>query len=142
LVIFVGIIPCPIPSTAAESSSGLQDQFLENPDALFVDFEPCSSGLFSDTIPKTGESFFDEVFVEDLKIDSPEDSGEKPEGGSDRGVDSSTPVSQPIEKRKRVKMVAIKSSPRTSKPSAPVIEEISSSSSSLSGSDSEDPSFK
>ena len=51
---------------------------------------------------------------------------------------SSPPSSKPSRKSARI---ALKSVPRTSRSSAPVIEEISSSSS-LSGSDSEDPSFK
>ena len=52
---------------------------------------------------------------------------------------SSPKSSKPSRKSARI---AFSSTPRTSKPSAPVIEEISSSSSSLSGSDFEDPSFK
>ena len=112
LVVYVGTIPCPIPSEAVAGSSGFQDQFLENPETLLGDFEPCSSELFPETTQRTGDALFDDLFM-DLK----EDSGEKTEERPVQGDDSVPRVSQTGEKRKRVKMVARRTrTPRTRPP--------------------------
>ena len=37
LMVYVGTIPCPIPSAASADSSGFQDQFLENPETIVGD---------------------------------------------------------------------------------------------------------
>ena len=101
LVVYVGTIPCPIPSEADVGSSGLQDQLLENPETLLEDFEPCSSEPFPEITQRTGDVFFDDLFA-----DLEEDSGEKSEGSPVQKEDSVPLVSQSGEKRKRVKMVA------------------------------------
>ena len=167
LVVHVGTIPCPIPSETDDSSSGLQDKILKNPEITVETSEPCSSLPLPETSQRTGD-----VFVEDLSMDLQGDSEEE---SPVLGDDSVPLTSQTGEKRKRVKMVArrkrtprprppsrscpsstpssppsrksariaFQSTPKSSKSSVPFIQEISSSSSEgFSDSDSENNSFE
>ena len=155
---YVGTIPCPISSETGSGSSGLQDKFLENPETTVEGFEPCSSTPFPETTQRTGDVFFDDLFA-DLKEDSvplASQTGEKrkrvkmvarrtrtprtrPLSSSSPSLTPSSPPSHPSRKSARI---AFRSTPRSSKPSVPIIEEISSSSEGVSSSDSEDSTFK
>ena len=173
LVVYVGTIPCPVPSEIEGGSSSFHGPFLENPETVSEVFESCSSEPIPDTTQRTGDVFLDDLFA-DLKDDSEDKFEESPVQREDsvplisqtrdkrksvktvakrartprarpqsRVPTSQTPSSsQPSKPSRKSARIAFKFSPRPSRPSAPIIEEISSSSSSLSGSDSEDPSFK
>ena len=171
LVLYVGTIPCPISSAAGAGSLGFQEQFLTNSETFDGDFEPCSSSPL-ETTQRTGDVFFDDLFFdlkEDSDEKSGENpvqkddsvplvsrTGEKrkrvktvarrtrtprtrPQPRSRPSLTPSSPPSQPPRKSARI---VFKSTPRTSKPSVPIVEEISSSTEGFSSSDSEDTTFK
>ena len=171
LVLYVGTIPCPISSAAGAGSLGFQEQFLTNSETFDGDFEPCSSSPL-ETTQRTGDVFFDDLFFdlkEDSDEKSGENpvqkddsvplvsrTGEKrkrvktvarrtrtprtrPQPRSRSSLTPSSPPSHPSRKSERI---AFRSTPRSSKPSVPIIEEISSSSEGVSSSDSEDSTFK
>ena len=124
LMVYVGTIPCPIPSAACAGSSGLQDQFLENPETIVGD----------DSVPlnsQTGEKR-KRVKMVARRTRTPRT---RPQPRSR----PSEPPSQPPRKSARI---VLKSTLRTSKPSVPIVEEISSSTEGFSSSDSEDTTFK
>ena len=128
LMVYVGTIPCPIPSAACADSSGLQDQFLENPETTIGD----------DSVPldsQTGEKR-KRVKMVARRTRTPRT---RPQPRSRPSLTPSSPPSQPPRKSARI---IFKSTPRASKPSVPIVEEISSSTEGFSSSDSEDTTFK
>ena len=108
LVFLVGTIACPITVEPESVPSGLQDKILETPEGLSENFEPCSFGLFPKTAPETRDESLDAVWVEDLHPN--EASEESQEKDSLPEAELSTPVAQTGGKRKRVKVMARRSS--------------------------------
>ena len=105
LMVYVGTIPCPIPSAACAGSSGLQDQFLENPETIVGD----------DSVPldsQTGEKR-KRVKMVARRTRTPRT---RPQPRSRPSLTPSSPPSQPSRKSARI---VFRSTPRSSKPPAP-----------------------